>query len=61
LQSPFIDLDHCLKLTDFDIAFYHLEDKVKYARFKYRDERNGITYVYDPLLGLIPKQKIKEK
>lgn len=41
-----------LGFTDAIVASYNLED-IKYARYRFRDEVNRITWVYDPFLGYV--------
>ena len=40
--------DLCLALSE------NLRWKIENARYKFRDERNRITWVYDRLFGLYP-------
>jgi hypothetical protein len=41
--------------TDVIAAFYRLDEKIKHARYKVRDEVRQITWVNDRLSGLTPE------
>ena len=47
--------DQFIGFTDVIAAFYGLDDKIKHARYKERDEARRLTWVNDRLSGLTPE------